>query len=225
MDRLVGELVKHDLIIDKFIGDAVMSFRGGPLVSGGPCDHAYRTVRAALDSIKALRALCDPYFHRVKIGGASSDDCLIGAFGTSARLSYTILGDAVNVAARLEPASAQCGTRNLFCETTYQLCADRSDLVWRRWGQIRVVGRSIPIMVFEAFDASDHDDWAFVTTFHRALEAFERGDFDRARDLFLLADSQRPEGDEPSRGYTAWCENLILEGPPAGWEPVFVTHK
>ena len=145
MDRLVGELVEHDLIIDKFIGDAVMSFRGGPLVAGDPAEHAYRAVRAALDSIKALAALNDPYFHRVKIGGASADDCLIGAFGTSARLSYTILGDGVNLAARLEPASAQCGTQNLFCETTYRLCAGRPDLVWRRWGRIRVAGKSEPV--------------------------------------------------------------------------------
>src|SRR5581483_3130147 len=152
MDRLAGELVKHDLIIDKFIGDAVMSFRGGPLVSGDLADHAYRSVRAALDSIKALSALNDRYFHRVKIGGAAANDCLIGAFGTSARLSYTILGDAVNLAARLEPASEQCGTQNLFCETTYQLCAKRPDLTWRRWGRIRVVGKSEPIGVHEAFN-------------------------------------------------------------------------
>ena len=117
MDRLVGELVKHDLIIDKFIGDAIMSFRGGPLVTGDLPEHAYRAVRAAIDSTRALEALDDPYFKRVKIGGASADDCMIGAFGTSARLSYTILGDGVNLAARLEPASGQCGTQNLFCET------------------------------------------------------------------------------------------------------------
>jgi adenylate cyclase len=225
MDRLVGELVRHDLIIDKFIGDAVMTFRGGPLVTGTPGDHAYRAVRAAVDSIKALGELGDPYFHRVKIGGASSDDCLIGAFGTSARLSYTILGDTVNVAARLEPASAQCGTQNLFCDTTYHLCAHRSDLVWRRWGQVRLVGRVAPIIVYEAFDHAVYDDWSFVATFHRALEAFERGDFDRARELFIQADAQRPNGDEPSRSYVGWCEGLLLEGPPMGWEPVFETHK
>jgi class 3 adenylate cyclase len=225
MDRLVGELIRHDLIIDKFIGDAVMTFRGGPLATGTPSDHAYRAVRAAVDSIKALAALGDPYFHRVKIGGASSDDCLIGAFGTSGRLSYTILGDSVNVAARLEPASAQCGTQNLFCDATYHLCADRSDIVWRRWGQVRLVGRVAPIIVYEAFDHAALPDWSFVTSFHRGLEAFERGDFDRARDLFLQADAQRLGGDEPSRSYVGWCEGLLLEGAPMGWEPVFETHK
>jgi class 3 adenylate cyclase len=225
MDRLVGELVKHDLIIDKFIGDAIMSFRGGPLVTGDLPDHSYRAVRAALDSTRALEALDDPYFKRVKIGGASAHDCLIGAFGTSARLSYTILGDGVNLAARLEPASGQCGTQNLFCETTYRLCAAHPDVIWRRWGRIRVVGKVEPTTVYEAFDASELGDPLFITTYHRGLEAFERNDFEPARALFLLADGQRPCGDEPSQYYARWCDQLLLAGVPVGWEPVFDTHK
>jgi adenylate cyclase len=182
-------------------------------------------VCAALDSIKALAELNDPFFNRVKIGGASASDCLIGAFGTSARLSYTILGDGVNLAARLEPASDQCGTQNLFCGTTHRLCARRSELTWRRWGRIRVAGKSEPVEVFEVFYTSDLDDATFITTFHRALDAFEHNQFDRARDLFLLTDHQRPGGDEPSRGYVLRCERLLLGGPPVGWEPVFDTHK
>ncbi|MHC5543044.1 hypothetical protein ACYOEI_32890, partial [Singulisphaera rosea] len=114
---------------------------------------------------------------------------------------------------------------NLFCEKTRQLCANRPDLVWRRWGRIRVAGKSAPLNVFEAFDPEDLGDGAFVGTFHRALDAFEANDFDRARDLFVLANSQRPDGDEPSKGYVHWCEKLLLGGPPVGWEPVFDTHK
>ena len=226
MDRLVGELVKHDLIIDKFIGDAIMSFRGGPLVTGDLPEHAYRAVRAALDSTKALEALDDPYFNRVKIGGASADDCLIGAFGTSARLSYTILGDGVNLAARLEPASGQCGTQNLFCEITHRLCALHPDSGLAPLGadsrrrQVRadrrITRRSTPSTI---------GDPLFVTTYHRALEAFERNDFEPARALFLLADQQRPGGDEPSRYYADWCQRLLIAGLPVGWEPVFDTHK
>jgi adenylate cyclase len=225
MDRLVGELVEHDLIIDKFIGDAVMSFRGGPLVTGDLADHAYRAVRAALDSIRALAELDDPFFRRVKIGGAAADDCLIGAFGTSARLSYTILGDGVNLAARLEPACAQCGTQNLFDGTTHRLCAVHPDLTWRRWGRIRVAGKADPVEIFEVFETCRLADPGFLATFGRGLVAFEGSDFDRARDLFLIADHQRPGGDEPSRIYARWCERLLLSGTPVGWEPVLDTHK
>jgi adenylate cyclase len=227
LDRIVGVLARHDLIIDKFIGDAVMSFRGGPLVKGTPAEHALRSVLAALDSTRALRELDDRYFKRVKIGGASDDDCLIGAFGTSARLSYTILGTGVNLAARLEPASAQCGTLNLFCERTQRLCAGRPEVAWRRWGRVRVEGLTDPLAVFEALDArnlTDHET-TFLATFHLALEAFEHHDFDRARDLFLSAESQRPGGDPPSLFYAGRCEDLLLRGRPVGWEPVFDMHK
>ena len=55
-----------------WIGDAVMSFRGGPLVAGEAREHAYRAVRASLDCIRELKALNDPFFSRVKIGGASA---------------------------------------------------------------------------------------------------------------------------------------------------------
>ena len=137
----------------------------------------------------------------MKIGGASDHDCLIGAFGTSARLSYTILGDGVNLAARLEPASAQCGTQNLFDEATYQLCAGYEDFPGGVGGGSRSRARSEPIQVYEAFDSQRVDDHAFIHTFHLALDAFEHHDFDRARDLFRLADSERPGGDEPSRIY------------------------
>ena len=225
MDRIVKELTRHDMIIDKFIGDAVMSFRGGPLVAGTPADHAYRAVRSALSSIAALETLNDLYFHRVKIGGASADDCLIGAFGTSGRFSYTILGSGVNLAARLEPASAQCFTQNLFDEATWKLCRDRTDLVWRRWGKIKVAGRIAPIDVYEVFDATRVPDTAYLASFQVGLEAFERRDFVTAYEGFSLADSQAPDGDHPSRFYALRCEQLVLRGVREDWEPVFEAQK
>jgi len=225
MDRIVGELARHDMIIDKFIGDAVMTFRGGPLVPGTPDEHARRCVRAALDSTAALAALNDPFFRRVKIGGASGSDCLIGAFGTSARLSYTILGDGVNLAARLEPACGQCGTQNLFDESTFRLCGSDAGFLWRRWGRVRVAGKSEPAQVYEAFEPALVADASFLDTFGRALHAYESHDLAGARELFLLADSQRPGGDEPSRLYAGRCEALLLHGLPEGWVPVFDTHK
>jgi adenylate cyclase len=225
MDRVVGELTRHDMIIDKFIGDAVMSFRGGPLVQGTASDHARCAVHAALDSVAAVASLSDLYFHKVKIGGASDLDCLIGAFGTSARLTYTILGDGVNLAARLEPASAQCGTQNLFDEATHQLCAGYEAFLWRRWGRIKVAGKAESIQVYEAFDSQRVNDHAFIHSFHLALDAFEHHDFYRAHDLFRLADSERPGGDEPSRFYARHAEAILLSGRPVGWEPVFEMHK
>jgi class 3 adenylate cyclase len=221
MDCVVAELATHDLIIDKFIGDSIMSFRGGPLVVGTAEEHAARVVRGALAGDRALRALKDPHFGQLKIGGASTTECLIGAFGTSSRLSYTVLGDGVNLAARLEPASAQCRTQNLFCERTRNLCGDEAGVVWRRWGRIRVKGKLQPLAVFEALDVGAGGGW--VAAFERGLAAYEARDFKKARGCFSEADALRPGGDPPSQLYMSWCDGLAVV--PPDWEPVLTTHK
>ncbi|MEK7686642.1 MAG: adenylate/guanylate cyclase domain-containing protein [Verrucomicrobiota bacterium] len=226
MDTVVNELSKHDLIIDKFIGDAVMSFRGGPLTKGDAAENAYRMVQAGLDASKALKKLNDPYFNRMKIGGTSAPDCLIGAFGTSTRISYTILGDGVNLAARLEQACGQCDTDNLFCEMTRRLCAERKDILWRCWGQIRVPGKAERLNVYEAFRAADlPDPAACLETFHAGLTAYQGRDFARAKELFALANQQWPGGDKPSRNYLRWCDELLSQGIPEDWEPSLRTQK
>jgi class 3 adenylate cyclase len=211
MDAVVERLVSHDLIIDKFIGDAVMSFRGGPLVAGDAVDHARRVVRAAMEASSALADLADPFFSRVKIGGAS-DECLIGAFGTSKRLSYTVLGDGVNLAARLEPASGQCGAQALFCDATRRLCGELPGISWRRWGSIRVKGKAEPQIVWEAFDDSRLPDPAFIGLYERARAIFETGEIAKARPMFVEADRARPGGDGPSRLHSDWCGELLEKG-------------
>jgi adenylate cyclase len=207
MDAVVERLVAHDLIIDKFIGDAVMAFRGGPLVSGDAAEHARRVVRAAIEAAGVLSDLEDPYFAKVKIG-AASDECLIGAFGTSNRLSYTVLGDGVNLAARLEPASGQCGAQALFCNETRRLCGELPGIAWRRWGKIRVKGKAEAQEVWEAFDVSRLVDSRFIETYERARAVFENGDLATARSLFLEADAARDGGDAPSLLHARWCEEL-----------------
>jgi class 3 adenylate cyclase len=211
MDAVVERLVEHDLIIDKFIGDAVMAFRGGPLVNGDAADHARRVVRAALEAAGVLADINDPYFAHVKIGCASDDECMIGAFGTSKRLSYTVLGDGVNLAARLEPASGQCGAQALFCDETRRLCGDMPGIAWRRWGTIRVKGKAEPQIVWEAFDTSRIRDISFIRPYEEARGAFERGEIEAARSLFISADAARSGGDKPSRLHSDWCDDLIAK--------------
>lgn len=211
MDVVVERLVAHDLIIDKFIGDAVMAFRGGPLVKGDESDHAKAVVRAALEAAAALTEMNDPYFSRVKIGGAS-DECLIGAFGTSRRLSYTALGDGVNLAARLEPASAQCKAHALFCDATRRLCGGMPGIEWRRWGTIRVKGKADPQVVWEALDASQPHDYSFIALYERGRQIFENEGPAQARPHFEEANAIRPGGDPPSQFHLDWCDELQKNG-------------
>jgi len=223
MSEVVEVHRRYDLIVDKFLGDAVMSFRGGNLVPGDPSDHALRVVQAALDTQAALNALGDPFFTAVKVGGASSGGALIGTFGTSHRLAYTILGDRVNLAARLEAACGQCGTRNLFCEWTYDMVGKRVDITWRRFGNLRVHGKGEITPAYEAFRPAEVGEW--LEEFNAGLEAFEARRFEEAQRLFEAADAKREGGDKPSQKYASWAALLAEQPPRPDWTPVFLPHK
>lgn len=221
MDAIVRVHQDQDLIVDKFIGDAVMSFRGGQLVSGNPREHAVRAVRAAIYTPRALQELADPYFFRVKVGGASMGDALIGTFGTSLRLSYTILGDRVNVASRLEAACGHLGAANLFCRETHELTQGEPGLWWRRVGELAVKGKARTIEAFEAFDQEP----AWLEGFHQAVQHFQARRFDEARQGFAAVEAQREGGDGPSRFYMRLLDGLISEPPSKGWRPVLYVGK
>lgn len=222
LDAVVDAHLAQDLLIDKFIGDAVMSFRGGNLVEGDASEHAYRVVRGALDGARALAALGNPYFSEIKVGGASASDALIGTFGTSKRLSYTILGDRVNLAARLEGSCNAFGVGNLFCDRTRSLIGDTSDLSWRRVGAIRVQGKQESTVAWEVFDADQPTDW--IAGFDAALAQWEAGRPAEALAGFRAVLEARPE-DGPSALYAEACEVLVAGGVPDGWEPVLATKK
>lgn len=210
----------QDLIIDKFIGDAVMSFRGGDIAGGEPDEIAWRVVRGAVDGIHALRELDDPHFRDIKVGGASSDNMLIGAFGTSARLSYTVLGDKVNLAARLEGACNSVGVSNLFDDATRELCRGRDDLVWRRVGMVAVQGRQGVAMAWEAYDQADDTEW--IADYESALVDVENREFERAMDKFGTLLQRREDG--PSQRWLDACR-VWARGVDASWQPVIETRK
>ena len=225
MDVVTDIHRRHDLIVDKFIGDAVMAFRGGGLVPGTPAEHARRVVLATLEAVQAVEALADPHFPRIKIGGASTDSALIGAFGTSRRLSYTILGDRVNLAARLEAAIKFTGTANLFCEQTHTLLAQEPDLRWRRFGSLQVPGKREPQPAYEAFSAQDGADWRWLDRFHVGLSHYEALRLSEAVAAFSEADQLRPQGDPPARRWVAHCQALLSEPTPLPAAPAFVVEK
>ena len=222
LDAVVDAHIAQDMIIDKFIGDAVMSFRGGNLVQGDAADHAYRVVRGALDGMTALAALDDPFFREIKVGGASATDALIGTFGTSKRLSYTILGDRVNLAARLEASCNALGVSTLFCDRTHELVGDRDDITWRRVGEVRVQGKDVTTTAWEAFDGERQLPW--LDAYHRALAAWDDARPSDALGAFREVLEARPD-DGPSKLYAGLCDKLVAEGIPDGWTPVLETTK
>src|SRR6266581_3422758 len=147
LDTMSREVSGHGGTIDKFIGDVVMAFWGAPAANA---DHAVDACRAALACQRALRSseLTDDSGRplRVRIG-VNSGDMLVGNIGSEVRLNYTVIGDAVNVASRLEGANKEYGTEIIIGEETRQLAGERIRV--RELDRLVVYGRAGGIAIYE----------------------------------------------------------------------------
>jgi adenylate cyclase len=163
--------------IDKFIGDAVMAFWGAP--SPNP-DHAVDCCRAALACRRAVEAanLLDDYGKPVKIRiGINSGDMLVGNIGSEVRLNYTVIGDAVNIASRLESTNKVYGSTIIVGPETRRLAGDR--IVVRELDRLAVYGRAGGLQIYELLGmAGDVDgalDW--VKSYEAGLTCWRARDF------------------------------------------------
>ncbi len=131
---------EHGGTVNKFIGDAVMATFGAPIRHA---DHAARAVRAAQ---AMLRATAD---HEVKMGvGVATGPVVLGRLGAANRVEYAVIGDAVNVASRLEGMNKELGTSLLIAESTKAALGDAIDL--RSMGEVSLKGKAAPVAVFTA---------------------------------------------------------------------------
>ena len=147
LDLMSREVSGHGGTIDKFIGDAVMAFWGAPAANA---DHAVDACRAALACQQALRqsGLSDDAGRPLKVRiGINSGAVLVGNIGSEFRLNYTVIGDAVNVASRLEGANKEYGTDIIIGEETRRLAGDRIEV--RELDRLTVYGREGGLAIYE----------------------------------------------------------------------------
>lgn len=143
-------ILEFDGTLDKYEGDAIMCFWGAPVVQR---DHALRACACALRQLAALEELNAtwPPERRLSIGiGINSGTMTVGNVGSLGRMDYTIMGDAVNLGARLEGTNKQYGTTIIISEYTYELVKD--NFVVRELDNIRVKGKSRPVVIYELLD-------------------------------------------------------------------------
>jgi class 3 adenylate cyclase/CHASE2 domain-containing sensor protein len=178
---------EHNGFVDKYIGDAVVGVFGAPLADE---DHARHAVEAALACQKRLAesqaefGLPDGALVATRIG-INSGEMLVGNIGSSRRFNYTVMGDAVNVAARLEGANKAFGTYLLVSQRTRELCGDT--IIFREVDRVRVVGREEPITLFQPLAGVGElspDDERQLSTFSSALEHYHARRFEEAKRIF-----------------------------------------
>jgi adenylate cyclase len=208
--------------VDKYIGDAIMAFWGAPLENAG---HALAACTAAVRNQQLLRKLRErwqaegkpPFRARI---GINTGEVIVGNIGSAARLNYTVIGDAVNLASRLEGLNKDYGTEMLIAEATYEEA--RAGIVARPIDWVSVKGKHEAVLVYELMGLKgevgrDMED--FADLFGRALRAYRQQDWAAALDLFGTALKQRSE-DAPAQEMVRRCELYRAEPPGADWDGV-----
>jgi adenylate cyclase len=221
-------IFRHQGTLDKYIGDAVMAIWGAPFDEP---NHAERCCLSAVHMLARLaelqvqwRAQQSPV---LEIGiGINTGIASVGNMGSSLRYGYTAMGDAVNLAARLEGLNKEYGTQILISEFTRREIHN-GELILREIDLIRVKGKLQPVTIYEVLGprARENDGPELVELFTAAREAYKRRDWRAAKSAWA-AILQRWPDDGPSRVFLARCEEYITEEPPAEWDGVYtMKHK
>jgi len=206
--------------LDKYEGDAIIAFWNAPLAQA---DHAVRACRAALRCQRRLAELRETYQQRTGASlrmrvGLNTGEVVVGNMGSRKRFNYTILGDAANLASRLEGANKAFGTETMVSGSTWQLAS--AQFRARKLADLRVVGRKTAVPVYELTGFATEAAPAAWEVFATGLARFREGEFAEAGRLF----EQLPD-DPAARSYARRCAELSTH-PPASWDGVWgLTEK
>jgi len=211
--------------IDKYMGDAIMSFWGAPIADP---DHARHAVEAALAMDRYMPKLGEEFQARgwkpIKIGiGLNTGTMTVGNMGSNFRAAYTVLGDAVNLGSRLESLTKQYGVHIIVSEFTK---AAVSGLVCRELDQVRVKGKDLPVRMFEplGFEAEvTPADLALLARYDEALALYRGQKFAAAQKAFESLTVEEPER-LINKIYLERIAHFLAEPPGPQWDGVF-THQ
>jgi adenylate cyclase len=215
--------------LDKYIGDSIMAFYGAPIEQE---DHPVMACYSAIDMVKKLEILQDEWAARklprlsMRIG-IHTGEMVVGNIGSNKRFNYTVMGDAVNLASRLEGLNKAYGTETLVGEDTARLV--EKSLLLREIDRVQVVGKEQAVRVYAPLARAGtslpaEQEQAF-NCYAAGLEAYRGRRWDEALQLFKKSLTLWP-GDGPSRTMADRCQIYQKMPPPEEWDGVFeATHK
>jgi adenylate cyclase len=221
-------VIRNQGVIDKYIGDSIMAFWGAPLETDRDEENA---CRAALECLNALAEINREFRRKglaeiaVRIG-IHSGEAVVGNLGSDRIFDYTVVGDTVNLASRLESANKVFRTRILVSGDTHERTGNT--FLARELGQVAVKGKSQPVKVFEILATADAHDAVVEekAAIHRqALSLFYEK---RWRDAVRLFDRilEIDPADGPAAWYRARCESMeACDGLPDEWQVITMKEK
>jgi adenylate cyclase len=225
---LTEVIYSHRGTIDKYMGDAIMAFWGAPLPAQ---DHARQGIKAALQMHRKLAELQPRFRERnwpeIRIGvGLNTGRMSVGNMGSKVRLAYTVMGDAVNLASRVEGLTKEYGAAIIVGESTRNLTAQ--DFVYRELDRVRVKGKLEPVTIYEPLGAVGEVDKRTLDElrlFSQALKLYRAQDWDMAELQLINLLKNAPD----CRLYQLYVERIGMyrTSPPGrDWDGAFTfEHK
>ncbi|MEE8348853.1 MAG: adenylate/guanylate cyclase domain-containing protein [Acidobacteriota bacterium] len=215
--RIGDVIMEQEGMINKYIGDAVMAIWNTPIAHQS---HAALACQAALDMKRVVDEMPDEVQARI---GINTGPMVAGNLGHSERMEYTVIGDAVNLASRLEGANKPFGTDIMISDSTEQEV--RGEFLLRLLDRIRVIGRKAPVQVYELLARMDEPDQdeahQMVESFSHVVRAYEAREWDEAVDLVRQHLERFPD-DKVASVYLNRCSEFSADPPPADWDGVYV---
>ncbi|MBN1758505.1 MAG: adenylate/guanylate cyclase domain-containing protein [Chitinispirillaceae bacterium] len=235
LSQMTDILLKHYGTLDKYEGDAIIAFFGAPMPME---DHAYQACLTAIDMQETLGTLRKKWVaegdkwpeivHQMRMRiGINTGLITTGNMGSNIRKNYTMMGDAVNLAARLESAAKQYGVYTMISHNTCELV--RNDFLVRQIDKITVVGKSEPVVVYELMARKADDDGRFsplLDLYQEGMNYFYAREWDAAITKLEAAHEKEPfrtiapKGMTPSKKILEYCEMYRENPPDADWDGV-----
>lgn len=222
--EMVDVIFEHKGILDKYIGDAIMALFGAPFAGPNDADNAIATANQMMIELKALNLKRTAAGEKpIDIGlGVSTGNVIVGNIGSIKRMEYTVIGDSVNLASRLEGANKAYGSKILFSEFTHERLANPT--LVREIDLIKVKGKDFPVGVHESLgyraDEIDQGLGTMLEHYARGFAAYRAMQWGDAEQAFLAALKAMP-GDGPSAMYVERCRAFAKAPPGADWDGIW----
>ena len=219
---LTEVIYRHRGTIDKYMGDCIMAFWGAPL---NDPNHARNGVLAGLEMQRTLRGMQAQFraknWPEIRIGvGLNTGRMSVGNMGSRVRLAYTVMGDAVNLASRLEGLTKEYGADIIVGEDTQQAVPG---IVFREIDRVRVKGKDTAVTIYEPLGLEGEVTKAVLDEthlFHDALEVYRKQEWDMAEQKLLELKKISPD----DRLYDTFLEHIAFlraHSPGPGWDGAF----
>lgn len=215
---MVNVIFDQGGVLDKYMGDGIMSVFGIPY---GRDDDAVRAVRTAIQMFSRLK---DLNVEKVASGkspihigiGICTGDVISGNIGSERRMDYTVIGDGVNVASRIEKLTKHYGTDILISESTHDDL--RGEFTTRFVDLVQIRGKKNPVKIYEVLGETDKGLNKYQKFFCEGMEHYRNMNFDKAENVFIKG----VEGDPLCRIFIDRCR-YMTENKPASWDGVWVS--